>query len=236
MAQRHKAIKATLEVGTAGEWNDDHISDFTDEVNFEYSPLNQLVADIWDTAQTAGGTAPAVAFTDHHVSVYFVTGAITDQTSSMRLMMNGSAGDITYIDDAPVLSFALWLDAYHTADNVAEFGLITSATALFTANQNGAYFRINGNKIYSVTGTGAAETATDITPLTGIPEYGHYRIELGAANCKFYIDDMLTPVKTETLTLPTGDMTAKFTIRSKNNVNSLMYLDAVGLTRNRYKG
>jgi len=236
MAQRHKAIKESLEVGSHTEWNDDHIVDFSDEVSFEYSPLNQIVSAIWDTAQTAGGSAPVVAFTDHHVGVYFTTGATTDQTSSMRLMMNGAAGNVTYIDDAPVLTFALWLDAYHSVGNVAEFGLITSATALFTANQNGAYFRINDDKIYSVTGNGAAETATDVTPLSGIPEYGNYKIELGAANCKFYIDDMETPVRTETATLPTGDMTIKFSIRSKNNVDSLMYLDGVALIRNRYKG
>ena len=236
MAQRHKAIKETLEVGTHDEWNDDHIVDFSNEVDFEYSPLNQLVAGIWSTAQTAGGSAPVVAFTDHHVSVYFTTGAVTDQTSSMRLMMNGAAGDTTYVDDAPVLTFALWIDAYHSVGNVAEFGLITSATALFTANQNGAYFRLNDNKLYAVCGDGAAETATDVTPAGGIPEYGVYKIELGSTNCKFYIDDMETPVRTETSTLPDEDMTLKFSIRSKNNVNSEMYLEGVALKRNRYTG
>jgi len=236
MAQRHKAIKATLDVGSATEWNDDHIVDFSDELDFEYSPLSQLVADIWDTAQTAGGSAPAVAFTDHHTGVYFVTGATTDQTSSMRLMLNGGAGNTTYIDDAPILTFALWLDVFHTAGNVAEFGLITSATALFTANQNGAYFRIEDNALYSVCGTGAAETATDITPTGGIPEYGVYKIELGSANCKFFVDDMETPARTETSNLPTGDVTLKFSIRSKNNVDSKMYLDGVALKRVRYAG
>jgi len=236
MGTRHKAIKTTLDVGTAVEWNDDHIADFSEELDFEYSPVNQLVADIWDTTQTAGGTAPVVAFTDHHVGVYFLTGATTDQISSMRLMMNGAAGNITYVDDNPVLSFALWLEAYHTADNVAEFGLITSATALFLANENGAYFRIDGDALYSVTGNGAAETATDITPATGIPEYGVYKIELNSTNCKFYVDDMETPLRTETATLPTSDVTIKFSIRSKNNVDSKMYLDGVALKRWRYTG
>lgn len=236
MSLRHKAIKATLDVGTAAEWNDDHIVDFSGELDFEYSPLNQLVANIWNTAQTAGGSAPVVAFTDHHTGVYFTTGATTDQTSSMRLMINGAAGNITDYQDGPILTFALWLDTYHTALNVAEFGLITSATALFTANQNGAYFRVEANKLYAVTGTGAAETATDITPVLGISEYAVYKIELGSSNCKFYVDDMETPVRTETATLPTGDVTLKFSIRSKNNVNSLMYLDGVALKRNRYTG
>ena len=236
MALRHKAIKAPLEAGASSEWNDDHIADFSDELDFEYCPLNQLVADIWDTGQTSGGSAPVVAFTDHHTSVYFTTGATTDQTSSMRLEMNGAAGDITYIDNGPILTFALWLDAYHTAGNVAEFGLIPSATALFTANQDGAYFRIEDNKLYSVCGDGAAETATDITPAGGITEYGVYKIVLTGSNCLFYVDDMETPTRTETSNLPDADLTIKFSIRSKNNVNSLMYLDGVALKRNRYTG
>ena len=236
MAQRHKAIKATLDVGTSAEWNDDHEVDFSDELDFEYSPLNQLVADIFDTAQTSGGSAPVVAFTDHHTGVAFVTGATTGKVSSMRLMLNGAAANVTYVDNSPILTFALWLDAYHTAGNVAEFGLIASATALFTANQDGAYFRIDDNKLYAVCGDGAAETATDITPAGGIPEYGVYKIELGSANAKFYVDDMETPARTETSNLPDNDLTLKFSIISGNNVDSKMYLDGVALKRNRYTG
>jgi hypothetical protein len=236
MAQRHKEIKATLDVGKAAEWNDDHIIDFSDEIDWEYSPVTIPVADVWDTAQTAGGSAPVVALVDSHVLVTLNTGATTDQTSSMRLEMATTASNITAKEDNPVLTMALWLDAYHTALNVAEWGLIPYATALFTANQDGAYFRISGDVLYGVTGTGAAETATDITPVTGIPEYGVYKIELTASNAKFYVDDMETPALTQTLTLPDNDLTIKISVRSKNNVDTTAYLDGVALKRSRYQG
>lgn len=236
MGNRHKAIKATLDVGTAEEWNDDHLADFEDELDYEYSPISIPVANVWDTAQTAGGSAPVVAFTDHHTGVYLVTGATTDQTSSMRHERATVVGDITYIDDAPIINMAVWLEAYHSVGLVAEFGLIPSATALFTANQDGAYFRIEDNALLAVTGDGAAETTTDITPGAGISEYASYRIELGSANAKFYVEDMETPAATHTTNLPDADLTIKLTIRSKNNVDSKMYVDGVALTRNRYKG
>ena len=235
MSSRHKRIVDTLDVGSHNDWNDDHIADFSDEVDWEYSPVSIPVANIWDTAQTAGGSAPVVALQDSHVFVYLNTGATTDQTSSMRLEMATTASDITAKEDAPVLTMALWMEAYHTALNVAEFGLIPYGTALFTANQDGAYFRISANKLYAVTGNGAAETATDITPGTGIPEYGNYKIELTDSNAKFYVDNMETAAATITTTLPDNDLTIKISIRSKNNVDTSAYLDGVALKRNRYQ-
>lgn len=235
MSLRHKEVKATLDVGKAEEWNDDHLVDFSDEVDWEYSPLTIPVGDVWDTAQTSGGSAPVVTLSDSHVFVYLITGATTDQTSSMRLEMATTASDITAKEDAPVLTMALWLEAYHTAGNVAEFGLIPYATNLFTANQDGAYFRINDDKLYAVTGNGAAETATDITPITGISEFGNYKIELTGSNCKFYVDDMKTPKLTQTLTLPNNDLTIKISIRSKNNIDTKAWLDGIALKRNRYQ-
>ena len=234
---RHKAAKATLEVGTSEEWNDDHISDFEDEVIIERNFITPVITTEWDLGQVAGGVAPVIAFVDHHAFAYLNTGGVTGQISSMRHEFNGAAGNITYIDDAPIMTTAIWLDAYHTAGLVAEFGLIDSASAAaFTANQDGAYFRIEDNVLYAVTGTGAAETATNITPVTGIPEYGNYRIELTSVNCKFYVDDMETPVATHTNNFPDADLTIKYSIQSQNNVDSKMYVDGVGLSRNRYKG
>jgi len=235
MSSRHKRIVNTLDVGSHNDWNADHIVDFSNEIDWEYSPISIPVANVWDTAQTAGGSAPVVALQDSHVFDYLNTGATTDQTSSMRLEMATTASDITAKEDAPVLTMALWMESYHTALNVAEFGLIPYATALFTANQDGAYFRISGNKLYAVTGNGAAETATDITPSTGIPEYGNYKIELTDSDAKFYVDDMETAKTTITTTLPNNDLTIKISIRSKNNVDTSAYLDGVALKRNRYK-
>lgn len=234
---RHKAIKDTLEVGTHDEWNDDHISDFEDELLLDCDFITPALATTWDTGQTAGGVAPVLAFIDHHTFAELNTGGVTGQISSMRYEFNGAAGNITYLDDAPIMTTAVWMEAYHTAGLVAEFGLINSATAAaFTALQDGAYFRVEGNTLLAVTGNGAAETTTDLGPISGLPEYGHYRIELTGSNCLFYVDDMETPAHTETLTLPDSDLTIKYSIQSQNNVDSFMYVDAAGLTRNRYKG
>jgi len=235
MAQRHKRIVDTLDVGSHNDWNDDHISDFSDEVDWEYSPLTIPVVNVWDVGQTSGGSNPVVALQDSHVFVYLNTGATTDQTSSMRLEMATTASDITAKEEYPILTMALWMEAYHTAGLVAEFGLIPYATNLFTALQDGAYFAIEDNKLYAVTGNGAAETATDITPSLGITEYGNYKIELADSSCKFYVDDMETPALTQTLTLPNNDLTIKISVRSKNNVNTKAYLDGVALKRNRYQ-
>jgi len=234
---RHKAIKATLDVGTANEWNDDHIADYSDEINHNCIFCGVPLAVEWDFGQVAGGFNPALVFTNHHAFGYLNTGGVTGQISSMRHELNGAAGNITYLDDAPILTTAVWLQAYHTVGLVVEFGLIDSATAAaFTANQDGAYFRVDGNLLLAVTGDGAAETTTDITPTTGLPEYGHYRIELTGSNCSFYVDDMETPAVIHTANLPDNDLTIKYSIQSQNNVDSFMFVDAVGLSRNRYKG
>ena len=234
---KHKAQKETLEVGTSAEWNDDHIADFENRIELEENFITPAITTNWDLGQVAGGVAPVIAFVDHHSFAYLNTGATTGQISSMRYEFNGAAGNITYIDDAPTLTMAVWLDAYHTAGLVAEFGLIDSATAAaFTALQDGAYFRIEDNVLYAVTGTGAAETTTDITPVGGIPEYGHYRIELTGTTCNFYVDDMEVVAGAHTNNFPNSDLTIKFGIQSQNNVDSKMYVDAVGLSRNRYQG
>lgn len=232
---RHKKIQATLGIGTAAQWNDDHISDFSAVLCLEADFVNQALATFWDTAQTAGGAAPVLNYYDHHSFAKLNTGATTNNISSMRYKLGGAAGNITYIDDAPIISMAVGLPLFSPTLEVAEFGLINSASAAaFTALQDGAYFRVSANKLYAVTGNGAAETATDITPALGIDAWAFYRIELNSSNAKFYIDDMETPVLTQTLTLPNSDLTMKFSIQSQNNVDSTMYVDGCGLTRNKY--
>ena len=234
---KHKAQKETLEVGTSAEWNDDHTSDFEERIELEEYFITPAITVLWDLGQVAGGVAPVIAFEDHHSFAYLNTGATTGQISSMRYEFNGAAGNITHIDNAPTMTTAVWLDAYHTAGLVAEFGLIDSATAAaFTANQDGAYFRIEDDVLYAVTGTGAAETTTDVTPVGGIPEYGQYRIELSSTVCNFYVDDMETVAAAHTNNFPDADLTIKYSIQSQNNVDSKMYVDAVGLSRNRYIG
>lgn len=235
MAQRHKAIKATLDVGTSAEWNDDHTADFDEEILLERNFITPVITTEWDLTVGGTGVAAVLTFQDHHAFCKINSGAANADFSCMKYEFNGAAGNITSYLDEPVMTMAVWLDAYAATGKVAEFGLLTSATAPFTALQSGAYFRINANKLYTVCGNAGAETATDITPLTGIPEYGHYRIELGAANAKFYVDDMETPLRTETTNLPTGDLTMAFAARDDLTTAAIMYIDAVALTRNRYQ-
>lgn len=230
---RHKSIKQALSVGSSSDWNDDHISDFTDEIMFNE---NMRLAD-YDLAQTASGNNPVVSLTDNHMFVKFETTATTNRISSARMMLGASAGNITNAKDSPIMNLAIWLDSFHTAGEVFEFGLIDSASAAaFTANQTGAYFRIKDNKVYMVTGDGASETATDITPIGGVPEYGNYRIMLSETICYFYIDNMLTYAGGQILTLPTGDLTLKVSAKSQNNVNSICYVDGIAIQRRRYLG
>jgi len=244
MGIRHKDIKATLDRGYASEWNDDHLVDYETRICHEMFFMSPGVAVMWDTAETAGtGVAPVLTFTDHHTIVELDSGAANNDVSSMRHEFNGAAGNITYIDDAPILQMAVWLEQFPVATECAEFGLFDSGVAPFTANQDGAYFRIDTNAIYAVTGDGAAETATDITPVTGIPEYLNLRIELNSTDCKFYMNDMATPLATHTSApdqnLPDSDLTIKYSCKNigggaGNQV--LMYTDGCALSRLRYQG
>ena len=233
---RHKRVVAILDVGQPQDWNDDHISDFTDEVTDEDMLLGAAVTTSWDTAQTSGGSAPVWTLVgaagSGHAFVVLNTGGATGQSSSMRHKLGGSASNITSPGDLPVVTCALEVAAVHTSGNVAEWGLFASATAPFTANQAGAYFRINNAQLYAVCGTGAAETATLIG---AYDQYAQYRVEVNSANIKFYVDNMSTPAATITTNRPAVDLTMKVSVVSGNNVNSTLRLDAVGLQRLRKK-
>ena len=233
---RHKVIKASLDIGTAVEWNDDHLADFEDEITLYEDFITPVITTKWDLTVNGAGVAAVITFQDHHSLVKIDSGANNTDWSAMRYEFNGAAGNITYVNDAPVMNMAVWMDAYAATGEVAEFGLQNNAVAPFTANQDGAYFLIDGNALYAVTGDGAAETTTDITPALGISEYANYRIELGSATCIFYVDDMDTPAATHTTNLPDSDLTLSFAARNDLGTTTDMYVDGVGLTRNRYKG
>lgn len=240
MGIRHKAIKETLDVGTAVEWNDDHELDYTSRICYEMFFLSPALTVMWDLAQVAGGgVAPTLTFTDHHVIVEMDSGAGANDVSAMRHEFNGAAGNITYINDAPTLNTSVWLEQYPVTTECIEFGFIESATVPFTANQDGAYFRVDTNALLAVTGDGAAETTTDVTPAGGIPEYGNYRIELTGANAKFYVDDMDVAAANHTANLPDADLTIKCACKNIGGGGGnqvLMYIDGCGFSRNRYQG
>lgn len=230
MGTKHKAHKETLDRGYATEWNDDHILDFSTEIDTYICLRVAALNACWDFAQTGGGTNPNVVLVgaagEEHAFVTFNTGGVTGQTSSMRKELAGAVSDFTSPLDLPILTFTLQVVTVHTVGKVVEVGLIPSATGLFTANQDGAYFRIEDNTIRAVTGTGAAETVTD---LGAFNEYGHYRIEILSTSVKFYIDDMENAVATHTTNLPDNALTIKASIQSQNNVDSTMRMDACAI-------
>ncbi|MHA1227919.1 MAG: hypothetical protein ACTSPV_14325 [Candidatus Hodarchaeales archaeon] len=244
MATNHRAVKATLDRGLSSEWNDDHIVQYCNSITHECFFMGVALAVEWDTAQTAGGgVAPVNTFTDHHVQAEFDSGAGANDTSSMRHQFSGVVGNITSFRDAPIFTSHLWLEQFPIATECIEFGFFEDVHVPFTANTDGAYFRVDTNKIYAVTGDGVGETATDVTPATGIPEYACYKIELTSTDCKFYIGDMKTPVATHTSVpdenLPVGDLTMKYSCKNIGGGGGnqvLMYLDGSSLTRLVYSG
>jgi len=236
MATRHKAIKATLDVGAASEWNDDHIADFTDEVTLYEDFITPAITTKWDATTNAAGVAPVITFTDHHSFVFLNSGAAQLDWSLLKYEFNGAPGNITHAANAPIFTSAVWLNKYDVVNIIGEWGLMNNAVAPTLANKDGAYFRVDGNALYAVTGDGAAETTTDITPVTGLPEYGNYRIELTETECKFYVDDMDTLAATHAANLPDSDLTIFYYADSGGVADTEMYVDGVGLTRFRYKG
>lgn len=236
MAVKHKAIVDTLEVGTHEQWNDDHIADFSDEITLYEDFITPAITTKWDATANAAGVAPVIAFVDHHSFAFLHSGAAQLDWSLLKYEFNGAAGNFTYIDDAPVFTSAVWLEKYDVVNIIGEWGLMNNAVAPTVANKDGAYFRVDANVLYAVTGDGAAETTTDVTPAGGIPEYGHYRIELTATNCKFYVDDMETLATTHTANLPDSNLTIFFYADSGGVADTELYVDGVGLSRFRYKG
>lgn len=231
MGIKHIAHKETLDHGYASEWNDDHIEDFTTRIDCFQLLRAAFLNACWDLYSAGTGNDPTVTLVggagSGHAFVVFNTGGVTNNTSGMKRKLAGVAGNVTSPADLPIMTWTMQIVTVHTTGTVIEMGLLDNGTAPFTANQDGAYFRVHDNEIYAVTGTGAAETVTN---LGSFNEYGHYRIEILSTSVRFYIDDMQNAVATHTTNLPNSDLTLMFTIRSLNNVDSTMRMDAVGLS------
>jgi len=240
MGLRHKAVKATLDTGTAAEWNADHQIDFEDEIEHDCLFFGPSLAAEWNFAQTAGGANPAWTLVGaaglEHAFVVLNTGGVTNQISSMRHELGGAVGNITSPNDGPVMTTTVQIVAVHdaagVANSVVEFGFQDDSDALFTVNQDHAIFRVYNGKLHAVTGDGAAETETEIADYN---EYGQYRIELSTTRCDFYVDDMVTPAASHVANLPNVALTMKLSVRSRNNVDSTIRADAVGFVKLREK-
>ena len=233
MATRHKAIKATLDVGAASEWNDDHIADFTDEITLYEDFITPAITTKWDVTANAAGVVGVITFVDHHSCAFLNSGAAQLDWSLMKYEFNGAPGNMTHAADAPIFTSAVWLNKYDLVNIIGEWGLMNNAVAPTLANKDGAYFRVDANLLYAVTGDGAAETTTN---LGAPPEYGAYKIKLQSAHCYFYIDDIETAIADHTNNLPDSDLTIKLSARNVGGNQVVLRTDAVGLKRLRYKG
>jgi len=228
MTIRHKAVKETLDRGYASEWNDDHHLDPTDEIIYFTTFIKDALITDWDNAQCTGGGACAVSLVNNHAFLSTVSGAGVGDIASIRKELAGAVGDITDPDDLPIMTMAIRLVSPAGAGTTHEFGLHLSATAPFTANASGAYFRVVANVLYAVTGTGAAETTTNL----GTPnEYGVYRVEILSTSVKFYVDDLENAAATHTTNLPTGNLTMKLSSIGVAAGSQILRSDFVGLQR-----
>ncbi|MFA5084070.1 MAG: hypothetical protein WC475_01630, partial [Candidatus Paceibacterota bacterium] len=146
--------------------------------------------------------------------------------------MRLGTADMTNATDLPVATFTIKTDTILNS----EIGFFKSADTPFTANQDGAYFRISASKIWAVTGDGAAEEAVDVTPLGfGINKYYQLRIEFGSTWVKFYIDDLETEVSSNTTHITADDLTFKASSAVSGGVSQIIKLDGFGMTRLRKK-
>lgn len=227
MSIRHIAVKATLDRGYASEWNDDHLADFYARIEMLKDMISAAQAASWNLAQETSTTATATTISSGVVAMRLNATGGAGNFASARHMLAGAAGNITNKTELPIFNAAVELTGL-TADALThEFGLFASATAPFTALANGAYFRVSAGVMYAVTGTGAAETATNIGAAT---QFGSYRIDVLGGSVKFYIDDMVTPLATNTTNLPAADMTMKFSTAQRAGGSNLMNVQACALS------
>jgi len=219
MTLRHKAYKTALSTGLASEWNDDHWADFRDELLAEWTfPAHNIPAEF--TNAVTGSATVDVGMANNHNSMNLLTGATSSSVASLKL----GDTDTTNKLDLPIFTSTIKLES----NDLAEFGFFVYANTPFTANQKGAYFRISGGKLYAVTGTGAAETATEIGNLT---TYGQYKIEFTSIDVRFYLDDLITPVATHTTTIPTEDITLKVSLKTQTTTPRILRMDGLALMR-----
>lgn len=224
MSMRHRAVKATLDRGYAIEWNDDHEDFPIARYEYKITAFLNALTNFWDLTQETSGTATTIALTSGRVIYVLNATGGAGNISTIRHKVLNAAGDVTSTAALPKLTMDLQVGGL-TADALThEFGFFNNADTPFTATQEGAYFRISSNVLYAVTGTGAAETATNL----GAPDaYATYRVEINSADVKFYIDDNVTPVATHTTNLPTGNLNIKLSCAQRAGGSNTINCDVI---------
>lgn len=227
MTLRHTSVKTTLDKGYATEWNANHEINYATRITVSSHFYGRVFTGDWDLTQETSTTATAVTIVGSHVAVRLNATGGAGNFSSMRWMLQGAASDIFGPTDLPIAYFSIDCLTPTADANTHEFGMFPSAQALFAANNEGAYFRIGNNVLYAVTGTGAAETTSNL----GAPDqYAVYKIEILSTSVKFYIDDLETAVATHSTNMPTNDMTIKVCTAQRAGGSNLINMDGVGFT------
>jgi len=227
MGIRHLAIKETLDVGRSSEWNDDHVRNFDDRIEIETDFIDEPVTDHFDLGQETSGTATTSTLVNSVVAMRLNATGGVGSISSARKMLAGAAGNITNIDQLPIMNMAIELGGL-TADNKThQFGLTDSGDTPFAVNDDGVFFRVDSNVLYAVTSDGATETTTDL----GAPnQFGNYRIICGSGYVDFYVDDLTTIAAHHTTNLPVADLTMKFSTAERAGGSNTMSVQGFALS------
>jgi len=227
MAIRHNAIKNSLDVGKASEWNDDHVINFADRIEICMDFLNEALVDHFDLTQETSSTPSAITLVGSVAAARLNATGGVGNLSAIRMMMAGAAGNVTNIDQLPIMNMAVELGGL-TADNKThQFGLTDSADTPFAVNDDGAFFRVDNNVLYAVTSDGATETTTDL----GAPnQFGVYKIVCNSGSVDFYVDDMAVIAAHHTSNLPVADVTMKFSTAQRAGGSNTMSVQGFALS------
>lgn len=219
MTIRHKARKESLEMGKSSEWNDDHHIDFENEIMqiWTFSSVN-IPSEF--TTLTTGSATINTEMSEYHNFLTIKTGTTSGSIGSLIL----GNRNVTNRRDLPILTIALKLEK---KDQV-EFGFFDYSTTPFTSNQKGAYFRISGGKVYSVTGDGTNETVTE---LGNANTYDQYRIEFTSTDIRFYITNLYSIKATHATNITNDDITIKISAKTYLGNEQIIRVDGIGLKR-----
>ena len=220
---RHKAKKASLDVGYVSEWNDDHFYDFTDELEQSFSAFGSYYP-LGLYAESGTGGDWIVEMIDNHSWIRIFTGTTPDTTIKVTI------GELNHTNklDLPSATFAMWINN----TELAEFGFIEHDEVDLVADKRGAYFRVYGNNVYAVCGDGVDETEVLIGPVV---EYSQYKIEFHSADVRFYTEDLRSIRATISTHIPTEDLQVRIAIKTTDTTDRDIKVDAFGYTRLRVK-
>ena len=223
---RHKAVKATLDVGSSEEWNDDHEVNFQEEIHHKDIFLDVANINEWDATQNTSTTNPSITMVGGFACARLRGSGGAGNFGSIRHQLASAPADITNHLAQPSVHMALNVET-PTADNAThEFGLMANAGLPFAGNQDGAFFRIDNNVLFAVSSDGAGETTTNL----GAPnQFGNYKILHTATSDTFFVDDNETPVATHITNLSTADLTIKLTCADRAGGDNYLNIQATCL-------